>query len=160
MTFFTMITVMAQKQPYSWIEPKIKPLVEAMSQGEVIQTVASCQGHYSPLFPKRPYVYFRAPIDLASVISKRLFEMSVDGKLNNSWVLTGHFADGVLHFSLEAENYTSAADTFFLSAWLYIIKRKALDANLEVLTNDIGKTISTYIRNNKEPKTGKTNDNH
>ena len=149
---FEMFARLVQKHPYSWIEPKIKPLVDTMNQGEVIQTVASCQGHYSLAYSRRPYVYFRAPIDLASVISKRLFEMSIRRELNYSWALTGHFADGVLHFCLESETYTRAADTFFLSAWLYIVKRKTLDANLEMLTNDISKTISTYISNNKKPE--------
>lgn len=44
------------------IDPKIKPVVDALNAIAGIRTLASCQGHSYGIEGKPPYVYFKAPI--------------------------------------------------------------------------------------------------
>ena len=78
--------------PYSWIEPRVKPLVDAMNSTGVMETIASCEGHY--LRDISPYVYFKAPVVLAAALERTLrpeTDKPADPRLHYFWTLDGGF---------------------------------------------------------------------
>ncbi len=87
------------------IEARIAPLVEAMNQIPLIQTIASCEGHRGWFFLYLPpYVAFNSTVDMAGAIEKAL--RSCDDpisslSLNYYWHVTGSFNEhGELRFVL------------------------------------------------------------
>lgn len=77
------------------IDLRIAPLVEAMNQIPLIQTVASCEGHRGWFFLYLPpYVLFRSTLEMAGAIEKTL--RSCDGAissvcLNYYWEVAARF---------------------------------------------------------------------
>ena len=80
-----------RKHPYSWIEPKIKPLVDAMNATGVMEVVVSCEGHY--VRGMYPYVYFKSAINIAATLEEDIIHayLSRKPKLHYIWRMTGDF---------------------------------------------------------------------
>lgn len=96
------------------IDTGIKPLVDAMNATGMIRTVASCEGHADGC--RAPYVYFQAPVQLASDIEQllRLDAMSNAPVLGTEWVVEGRFdANFELAFRLHSRALGARAESVF-----------------------------------------------
>lgn len=134
-----------KKLPYAQIEPAIKPVVDALNAIPGVSTVASCQGHvfragsfWDLLLSdgSYPYVYFKAPVNVACVLARALHESSVKEKpeIRTYWVIEGRFnADFELAFTLIAPEQERWAKHFSGRIWRYGVFRKKLDADLLAL---------------------------
>lgn len=144
-----------KKVPYSFIEPKIKPLVDAMNATGLIETIASCQGHGSPFgSANRPYVYFKTTNEFASLLQKTLLESDL---CQERWILNGIFnKEYQLCFSLECIEYHEKVTSMFASFHFYFFRNK-VDAELLSLVQVIDKTMLLYIRDKNENQITKNN---
>ena len=95
----------AEAKALGVIDARIAPLVEAMNQIPIIQTIASCEGHRDWFFLYLPpYVSFSTTVAMAGSIEKAL--RSCDDELNTShlnyyWDVAGTFNEhGELRFVL------------------------------------------------------------
>lgn len=117
------------------IEPGVAPLVDVMNAHPAIRTIASCHGHIER--GTGPYVYFAAPITLASAIERALCADAHGARrLRTPWRVSARF-DGAfeLRFSLGAPRYDVAAP------YSLVLSRRRLDRDLAVLTNIVGDAV-------------------
>ncbi|MGX9517243.1 hypothetical protein ACWX0P_00080 [Vibrio mediterranei] len=121
-------------QDYQHIDPKIAPLVSALSQLPGVETIASCQGHVAWLHGhvKPPYVYFTANAELAQRIAKTLHD--------SDWILAGQFNhQHQLCFRLHSECYERAHRSWIPFQLIYCLgwHRHRVDHDLQTLTQQI-----------------------
>ena len=115
---------------------KIKPLVDAMNATGVIQTVASCEGHATGC--RHPYVYFRAQVDVAARLERKLrdIEYAGAGPLHDYWVVESLFnQDFDLVFTLHPPRFKRVHDAALRSFWYLWLHRSQLDADLLTLAD-------------------------
>jgi hypothetical protein len=145
------LRVRRQRQPYDFIEPKIRPLVDAMNATGAIHTIASCQGH--GVLGKPPYVYFKSSVDIAASIGRLLREdaMSDDAKLHKAWVINGSFDQNYeLVFCLHASEYHEKSFSI-LAPILFWVFRKHLDAELLALVRIVDHAVLLNIGDKDKP---------
>ncbi len=124
------------RQPYSYIEPKIQPLVEALNRLVGVKTIASCQGHITRI--DHPYVYMSCPIEIAEALAARLIELWRHQGLHHHWHLTGTFNEiGKLCFVLEAPRLDHGTHGFVSMFIRYVLLRKWIDRDLAVLAEHL-----------------------
>lgn len=143
---------MIMKRAYSEVEPKVKPLVDKMNATGIIETVASCQGH--GFYGKPPYVYFKAPVEIAASIERQLREAAMfdDPGLKTDWIIKGLFdADYKLAFLLYSPEYHEKANSLLWALWFFCLKRKRLDTELLFLTCLVEKAVLPNIRDVHKP---------
>ena len=125
------IHVFWRKRPYEDIDPAIRPLVDRMNGTGAIRTIASCQGH--ALQWKAPYVYFHAPVEVATAINRQLRELEYrdDPSLHFFWMITGHFNENHdLVFRLESPQQNKRAGTLLDQMTpVGLMNRRRLDAD-------------------------------
>lgn len=144
------------KKPYSEIDEKIRPLVDAMNGTGVIQTVASCQGHDYLLFGySAPYVYFKAPIRVAELIEQQLREanLSNEPNLKAGWTVRGVFDENCkITFLLYSPKYSVYLSDIFNIRLVYElwINRTQLDTEIIYLADLIGKAMQSHVGNKHE----------
>ena len=139
------------KKPYSEIDEKVKNLVDAMNGTGVITTIASCQGH--GIFGKPPYVYFKAPVEIAASIEKLLREIAVldDVRFQEAWVIEGRFDEA---FNLAFVLYSPAYHKKTYSLWALInfgLLRKRLDSELLALADVVEQAVLSNVRDQHKP---------
>lgn len=121
-------------RPYSELDPKVAPVVEAMNATEAIRTIASCQGHWQ--LGKPPYVYFRCSIETAALLERciRITGHETTPHLHQHWIVEGCFDDQFeLAFRLHAPAYDD--DAFSMSSLIrFGLWRKSVDDDLSTLT--------------------------
>lgn len=120
------------------IEPKIRPLVDALNAIDGVQTIASCQGHATRV--SRPYVYFHCPPQVAERIAARLDRVRSQGGLHHDWRLSGEFnGENRLCFHLSAPGLRH--DQGNLSVFVtYVLGRKKIDRDLSILAASLPQT--------------------
>ena len=117
-------------QPYTTIDPLIKPLVDSLSLIEGVTTIASCQGHCAGRI-EAPYVYFQAPLAVAEDLIKQCREQRA--KFHTSWEIHGLFNEKFqLTYSLHAPVYT--ANYINQGCWLLGWHRSRVNQDLATLT--------------------------
>lgn len=142
------------KKPYSEIDEKVKPLVDAMNETGVITTVASCQGHFGGLFRRPPYVYFKAPVPVAALLEQQLREAALfdKQKLKALWLIKGLFDNNYsLTFLLYSPKYEQESTSLVRDVWDFVLNRKKLDADLLNLSAIVEQTMLLNFRNEHEP---------
>jgi len=140
------------KKSYSEIDEKIKSLVNVMNGTGVITTIASCQGH--GFSGKPPYVYFKAPVEIAASIERLLREIAVfdDTKFQENWVIEGRFDE---RFELAFILYSPAYHERSYSLWAvthFGLLRKRLDAELLILADVVEQAVRSNIRDQHKPR--------
>ncbi len=124
------------RQPYSYIEPKIRPLVEALNHLVGVKTIASCQGHFTRI--NHPYVYFSCPVETAEVLEARLIDLWRHQGLHYHWHLTGTFNEiGKLCFVLESPRLDHGMHGYVRMFVRYVLFRKWIDRDLAVLAEHL-----------------------
>jgi len=133
------------KKPYTDIDEKIRPLVEALNSLESVVTIASCQGHASWSNP--PYVAFFAREAVAAEIQS-LFVDKHWRKLPllaERWVVEASFnLDCQLVYCLQSKTYHRMASSIFGSI-LLALYRTNIDKDIQNLT----RLIKIHVRNQK-----------
>ena len=155
--FVELLTPLA-KRPYFEIEPKIKPLVDALNRHADIRTIASCQGHY---YGKSHYVYFQSTVEIAGLIARKLRDISILDKpiLMTDWEIYGMFnQDFVLTFLLHSPDYRQRGTSLVQAMWLFGWKRRKLDAELLTLGCIVNQALLLEVRHCDEPKVAKSNE--
>lgn len=138
------------KKPYSEIDEKIKSLVDAMNGTGVITTIASCHGHFGG---GPPYVYFKAPVEVAAIIEHRLREAAMfdDPRFKKMWVIEGRFDEKYeLTFLLYSPAYHKMS--YSLLAMIFFgVFRKRLDAELMFLVGVVEQAVLSNVRDQHKP---------
>lgn len=82
----TRMVVINEKQGAVEVDCKIVNLVIEMNNSGFV-TFASCQGHEFPVDIIKPYIAFRAPVEIVARLERNLREdiESLNGKLNWFW---------------------------------------------------------------------------
>lgn len=108
------------------IEPKIRPVCDALNAISDVHTLWSCEGHASR--PSRPYVVFEAPETIALQIHRMIGDGHAGGALNYWWNMTANFRDnGQLQWLIEAPT---------IPGWHYLpIARRRIDAELRTFAS-------------------------
>ena len=133
-----------KRHPYDEIDPKIKPLIEAMNATGAIKTVASCQGHFDR---RNPYISFKSALSVAAYLERIFREDSASDKRKFflSWKIEPCFDQNYelsyvirletcdVNNRLETCNMNDLIDRFII----LIIRRKALDADLATMEHII-----------------------
>ena len=119
------------------VDAKIKPLVDALNATGVVETYASCQGHARRR--SDPYVAFRCGVDVAARLDKTLHGLRLGGRLRHWWDISGFFhPEGwELRFYLRAPALTEARDDPARAFWFYVLRRKAIDHDLDLLSREL-----------------------
>lgn len=91
------------------IEPRIRPLVEALNVEAVCRTFASCEGHLTWYGVKAPYVYFQATLAFASAFNRLVYGDLCHSAAN----LPKNIRTGILVFLLLAVPGLTAGATCF-----------------------------------------------
>jgi hypothetical protein len=137
-------------KPYSEIDEKIKPIVEAMNATGVIKTIASCQGHANGM---PPYVYFKASVDTASAIEQLLRGAACadDPRFLHMWVVEGRFNENFeLVFLLYCPVYHDMQ--YSLRALIFFgTFRRRLDAELLLLVGIVEQAVFSNIGDKHKP---------
>lgn len=147
------LKLFGRNRPYSEIEPRVKVLVDCLNGITAVSTVASCQGH---TYGKPPYVYFRAPVDVAAAIEQVLREIAAADRpiLHAEWAIHGLFDETYQQtFLLHAPEYHRRANSI-AAFWLFGVKRKRLNADLFTLAVCIEQAMLTNIRDVDKPRVG------
>jgi len=120
------------------IEPKIRPLVDALNAIDGVRTIASCQGHATRV--SSPYVTFSCLPLVAEQIAARLDRVRSQGGLHHDWRLSGEFnGENKLCFSLRAPGLRH--DRGNLSVlFAYVLGRQKIDHDLSVLAASLPQT--------------------
>lgn len=114
------------------VEPGIQPLCDALNAVEGIVTLYSCEGH--PRRPARPYVSFRAEVEVAYWIQEAI--KSCRNRLAYNWWITGHFNDkGAWVYCLEPNDvrFSRPLRFGFLPNW----RRERVDLDLRQIAHRI-----------------------
>ncbi|WP_413207938.1 hypothetical protein [Rhodospirillum sp. A1_3_36] len=115
------------------IDPRIKPLVDAMNATGRIQTIASCEGHWNRY--STPYVYFRCTQETATEICTDLTALQIAQGLTYYWGIIGLFDEkSKLCFRLQAGELEPPLG-LVRSFWHFLFKRARIDADLQVLAS-------------------------
>lgn len=125
-------------RPYEEIESAVRPLVAALNSISGVRTIASCQGH---IFGGSPYVYFEAPMQVASSIERWLREAAMDDQpqFQTNWIIQGWFNESYeMTFLLHSPKYHRHADGLLKSVWSFCVQRQRL--NNELLA------VASYLR--------------
>lgn len=103
------------------IEPKIRPVCDALNAITAVRTLWSCEGH--AFRPSRPYVVFEAPEATALQIHRMIGDGHAGGALTYWWRMTANFRDsGKLQWLIEAPT---------IPGWHYLpIARRKVDDEL------------------------------
>ncbi|EJB7651154.1 hypothetical protein MW925_003894 [Salmonella enterica] len=90
----TRMVVINEKQGAVEVDCKIVNLVIDMNNSGFV-TFASCQGHEFPVDIIKPYIAFRAPVEIVARLERNLREdiESLNGKLNWFWSINASFND-------------------------------------------------------------------
>lgn len=133
------------------IEPRIRPLVEALNVPGMSRTLASCEGHRRWLGVRPPYVYFQAKTPFVSVLNRLVYNdlCRESPALRYPWHVRGMFNErDELCFSLavpEMERHPVS-----LRSWL-TWSRSDLDADFATLRGLVRETLAE-IRKNGVPE--------
>lgn len=100
------------------IEPRIRPVCDALNALPEVRTVYSCGGHYRRA---PPFVIFAAPHDVGLAIHRLLGAGHADGRLEYCWSLRAHFIDDLLHFDIESNDRRVVGK----KAWPYLVRGHA-----------------------------------
>lgn len=137
-------------------EPRIKPLVDAMNNTGLVQTIASCEGHFWRT--SDPYVSFRCMPTVAEALANALDQIRWSGALHYCWTLQGVFdTSHRLAFTLRSEAL-SHDRCLLVTFWRYVARRRQIDADLTVLARrlpDALEHINWRRRANAESRDGK-----
>ncbi|MCF8482172.1 MAG: hypothetical protein K9H25_17245 [Rhodospirillum sp.] len=114
------------------VDPRIKPLVDAMNATGRIQTIASCEGHWNRY--STPYVYFHCSTKTASEIHSNLNNLRDTQCLTYYWGIVGLFnEDAKLCFRIQAGELEPPLG-LGRTLWHFLFKRTQIDADLQALT--------------------------
>lgn len=121
------------------IDPKIKPLVDALNRLTTVTTCHSCQGHIKTL--SSPYVSLRSSQTQAANIHQTLLQLWRQGKTHTRWALTASFnSRNELRYRLYGVRYNrDLAVTWLWRFWHYGIKRHRVDQDINTLTHAFNK---------------------
>lgn len=114
------------------IDEHVAHLVDVMNHGQLIRTIASCQGHGHLFLVVAPYVAFKASIAVASTIATALRDdlYSEVPKLNYSWELSAYFdTNSELTYSLKIPGIALGS--------LFYATRRGVDQDFERLSQMI-----------------------
>ncbi len=139
---------------YSEIDEKIKSLVDAMNSTGAITTIASCQGHFGGIYRRPPYVYFKAPVEVAELIEQQLRESDLfdDKRLQTGWFIKGLFDENYkLNFLLYSPKYEQETNSLVRDVWCLLLNRKKLDADLLYLATLVEQTMQFNFRDKYKP---------
>ena len=122
------------------IEPRILPLVEALNATGLIETIASCEGHFWRV--NDPYVLFRASVKTASQLEAMVRRLHATGCLYHFWRTDGAFdGERCLIFALRAptlDHLHGELRTF----WNYVVLRKRIDADIQLLAEEVPRALN------------------
>ncbi|MCQ9090975.1 hypothetical protein [Vibrio alginolyticus] len=116
------------------IDPKIKPLVDALNRFESIATLYSCQGHVQQL--SDPYILFRSSQTQAASLHQTLLRLWRQGKTHTRWAVSASFnAHNELRYRLYGVRYSQHFCQFWLwRCWHFGIHRHLIDQDINTLT--------------------------
>ncbi|EHH1077083.1 hypothetical protein J7I01_002728 [Vibrio parahaemolyticus] len=116
------------------IDPKIKPLVDALNRLTTVTTCHSCQGHVQEL--SDPYISFRSSQSQAAEIHQTLLQLWRQGKTHTRWALTASFTSrNELRYRLYGVRYSQHFCQFLLwRCWHFGIHRHLIDQDINTLT--------------------------
>jgi len=152
----------AQRTPeqYAVVEPGVKPLVDAMNATGVLRTIASCHGHAHDR--TMPYVYFRAPFDVASNPERLIRNDNTreSPTLQALWVVEGRFNESFeLCFSLSSPHLSRLINS---SMWPLRCTRlrRGMRADLVALVGFVEQAVLTAHgqENHQQTVVGAEND--
>lgn len=132
---------------YDEIDPKVKPLVDAMNETGFIETFASCQGHV--LHSKPPYVAFKASVEVSAEIQKLLVDpfWRYNPALNCCWTIEASFNGRYeLSYCLFSKKYNALASGGLFSWGRMALARKCMDQDLLTLANIVRQAILPMAR--------------
>lgn len=130
------------RHSYSYIEPGIRPLVEALKRIDEVRTIASCEGHFWK--NEHPYVYFYCPTAIAEMLSRHLYEAHMQGGFYWWWHLTGVFnEEHQLCFALEAPilNHRGSLLSTFTK---FVLCRRKIDNDLQRLSRELNDFVDDW----------------
>lgn len=116
------------------IDPKIRPLVDALNAIDGVTTHASCEGHFRRW--SDPYVYFSCAAHIACSIAERLDHIRRQGNLHYWWELTGNFNhEFVLWFTLRSPSLAYKGE--IVSFVNYVLRRQKIDSDISLLSEEL-----------------------
>ena len=142
------------------IDPKIKPLVDAMNATGHIRTVASCQGHF---YRCPPYVYFYAPVTVASAIDRALRTLVIndDAVLKRYWQITANFdQEFKLAFRLSCSELDETVWSFIRGVWNFVVRRSLLDAELLAIGHVVRLAVKLEMGEADKPEVAEEDRQH
>lgn len=140
---------MRRKKPYHVIDEKIRPQVDALNAVPGVETIASCEGHYSP--GDTPYVWFSAPLPFVQALAKVLRDAPEQGIVHAGWHVTGAFdQDYRMKFELRAASYEREAWSLFGQGYRLLFRRR-IDADIRCIADRVKQAASEAITF-KEPR--------
>lgn len=103
------------------IEPKIRPVCDALNSIVGVRTLWSCEGH--AFRPSRPYVVFEASESFALQVHRLIGDGHAGGRLTYWWNMTANFGENAqLQWLIEAAS---------IPRWHYLpIVRQRIDTEL------------------------------
>lgn len=148
------------------IDPRIRPLVEAMNIPDVCETIASCEGHRKGWLTgeiRPPYVYFKGDNLFVSILNRIVYGDSclARPRLNYYWHIRGMFNhEDRLVFTLSIPDYDrpvrlELTDFRGLGLWRRWSRAK-LDADFETLRGFVS-TALAQLRQDPIPEVDQGN---
>ncbi|ELB2239720.1 hypothetical protein QNZ93_004587 [Vibrio parahaemolyticus] len=128
-----------RSRSYNELDPKIAPLVLALSQFDDVVTIASCQGHAAGR-QEAPYVYFHAPLPFVQQLVTEIRQAHLDDRLHHAWKISGEFNErNQLTFALSSpylDNHYLRKSVLRL-AWY----RERIDQDIVMLTQIVNQRM-------------------
>jgi len=128
-----------------------------------IQTIESCQGHSYGIYGRPPYVYFKAPVNIAVLIERKLREYAMldSPVLQSQWIVQGCFDGNYdLTFFLYSPEYHQKSSSLKGAFWFFGLNRKRLDMELLFLVGLIEQAMLLNIRDDHKPQITTSNNDH
>ncbi len=124
---------------YDELDPKIAPLVLALSQFDDVVTIASCQGHAAGR-QEAPYVYFHAPLPFVQRLVTEFRQAHLNDHFHHAWKISGEFNElNQLTFALSSpflDNHYLKKSLLHL-AWY----RERIDQDIATLTQIVNQKM-------------------
>ena len=134
------------RNPAPWqdrpVDPRIRPLVEALNRTGLVRSFASCEGHATR--QRLPYLSFEADPGLALKLGAHLARLYKDGRLHHAWELETFFGeDGAIRFSLRVPHLSCGYDNPLAALRDFCWNRRPLDRDFALLAEELPKAIGT-----------------
>lgn len=131
----TIAPIVQYKQPYHIIDKHIQLVVDRLNDIEGVETIASCHGHLSGHI-EAPYVYFKAPVDIATHLHKHLWTTTQFTPIY--WTIQGQYnLECELCFLLRSPPYERAYHHCISRLWHLGYQRRELNQSMAQLAKEI-----------------------